>query len=161
MDRGAWQTIQFMRSQRVRYEGATNTFTFIRQRYKHAILLCFILTSPSSASVGGRETDGHSSRACGEPWCSVGPPHAGGDVSGASVCLGSLQGHTDELWGLAVHASKPQFLTCGHDRHATLWDAVGHRPVWDKVIEVGLRVLVRLSYKNASATHRFIYLFFA
>ncbi|XP_005390481.1 PREDICTED: echinoderm microtubule-associated protein-like 1 isoform X6 [Chinchilla lanigera] len=45
------------------------------------------------------------------------------------------QGHTDELWGLAVHASKPQFLTCGHDKHATLWDAVGHRPVWDKIIE--------------------------
>ncbi|XP_049753320.1 echinoderm microtubule-associated protein-like 1 isoform X3 [Elephas maximus indicus] len=45
------------------------------------------------------------------------------------------QGHTDELWGLATHASKPQFLTCGHDRRATLWDAVGHRPVWDKVIE--------------------------
>ncbi|XP_032480138.1 echinoderm microtubule-associated protein-like 1 isoform X4 [Phocoena sinus] len=45
------------------------------------------------------------------------------------------QGHTDELWGLAIHASKPQFLTCGHDRHATLWDAVGHRPVWNKIIE--------------------------
>ncbi|XP_012579835.1 PREDICTED: echinoderm microtubule-associated protein-like 1 [Condylura cristata] len=45
------------------------------------------------------------------------------------------QGHTDELWGLAIHASKPQFLTCGHDRHATLWDAARHRPVWDKVIE--------------------------
>lgn len=45
------------------------------------------------------------------------------------------QGHTDELWGLAIHASKPQFLTCGHDKHATLWDAVGHRPVWDKIIE--------------------------
>lgn len=45
------------------------------------------------------------------------------------------QGHTDELWGLAIHTSKPQFLTCGHDRHATLWDAVSHRPVWDKVIE--------------------------
>ncbi|XP_054988385.1 echinoderm microtubule-associated protein-like 1 isoform X2 [Sorex araneus] len=45
------------------------------------------------------------------------------------------QGHTDELWGLAVHTSKPHFLTCGHDRHATLWDAVSHRPVWDKVIE--------------------------
>ncbi|KAG8514417.1 Echinoderm microtubule-associated protein-like 1, partial [Galemys pyrenaicus] len=43
------------------------------------------------------------------------------------------QGHTDELWGLAIHASKPQFLTCGHDRHATLWDAAAHRPVWDKV----------------------------
>ncbi|EHB04120.1 Echinoderm microtubule-associated protein-like 1 [Heterocephalus glaber] len=45
------------------------------------------------------------------------------------------QGHTDELWGLAVHATKPQFLTCGHDKHATLWDAVGHRPVWDRIIE--------------------------
>ncbi|XP_049625744.1 echinoderm microtubule-associated protein-like 1 isoform X1 [Suncus etruscus] len=45
------------------------------------------------------------------------------------------QGHTDELWGLAIHASKPQFLTCGHDRHATLWDAASHRPVWDRVIE--------------------------
>ncbi|KAB1278314.1 Echinoderm microtubule-associated protein-like 1 [Camelus dromedarius] len=50
------------------------------------------------------------------------------------------QGHTDELWGLAIHASKPQFLTCGHDRHATLWDAVGHRPVWDKIIEVDVTV---------------------
>lgn len=101
--------------------------------------------------------DGNSFRACGEPWCSVGPPRAGGDVSGASVCLGSLQGHTDELWGLAIHASKPQFLTCGHDRHATLWDAVDHRPIWDKVIEVGLHVLVHLSYKNSSATHWFIF----
>ncbi|OWK09152.1 hypothetical protein Celaphus_00015534, partial [Cervus elaphus hippelaphus] len=64
------------------------------------------------------------------------------------------QGHTDELWGLAIHASKPQFLTCGHDRHATLWDAVGHRPVWDKIIEVDLHVLFHLSYKNSSATHR-------
>ncbi|XP_073923278.1 echinoderm microtubule-associated protein-like 1 isoform X1 [Castor canadensis] len=45
------------------------------------------------------------------------------------------QGHTDELWGLAIHASRPQFLTCGHDKHATLWDAVGHRPIWDKIIE--------------------------
>ncbi|KAM6068153.1 echinoderm microtubule-associated protein-like 1 isoform 1-T1 [Theristicus caerulescens] len=45
------------------------------------------------------------------------------------------QGHTDELWGLAVHSSKPQFFTCGHDKHITLWDATTHRPIWNKVIE--------------------------
>ncbi|NXN11263.1 EMAL1 protein, partial [Indicator maculatus] len=45
------------------------------------------------------------------------------------------QGHTDELWGLAVHSSKPQFFTCGHDKHITLWDATTHRPVWNKIIE--------------------------
>ncbi|XP_011939315.1 PREDICTED: echinoderm microtubule-associated protein-like 1 isoform X2 [Cercocebus atys] len=56
-----------------------------------------------------------------------------GTLSGDFIPI--TQGHTDELWGLAIHASKPQFLTCGHDKHATLWDAVGHRPVWDKIIE--------------------------
>ncbi|NXJ74627.1 EMAL1 protein, partial [Trogon melanurus] len=45
------------------------------------------------------------------------------------------QGHTDELWGLAVHSSRPQFFTCGHDKHITLWDATTHRPVWNKIIE--------------------------
>ncbi|NXN41990.1 EMAL1 protein, partial [Rhinoptilus africanus] len=45
------------------------------------------------------------------------------------------QGHTDELWGLAVHSSKPHFFTCGHDKHITLWDATTHRPIWDKIIE--------------------------
>uniref|UniRef100_A0A8C8S2G0 EMAP like 1 n=1 Tax=Pelusios castaneus TaxID=367368 RepID=A0A8C8S2G0_9SAUR len=45
------------------------------------------------------------------------------------------QGHTDELWGLAVHPSKPQFFTCGHDKHITLWDATSHHPIWNKIIE--------------------------
>ncbi|NXA01614.1 EMAL1 protein, partial [Nesospiza acunhae] len=45
------------------------------------------------------------------------------------------QGHTDELWGLAAHSSKPQFFTCGHDKHITLWDATTHHPIWNKIIE--------------------------
>ncbi|XP_044291639.1 echinoderm microtubule-associated protein-like 1 isoform X4 [Varanus komodoensis] len=45
------------------------------------------------------------------------------------------QGHTDELWGLTVHPSKPQFFTCGQDKHITLWDAISHRPIWNKTIE--------------------------
>ncbi|KAE8586678.1 hypothetical protein XENTR_v10021729 [Xenopus tropicalis] len=45
------------------------------------------------------------------------------------------QGHTDELWGLAAHSLKPQFLTCGQDKQITLWDATSHRPIWTKIIE--------------------------
>uniref|UniRef100_A0A4W5RKW8 EMAP like 1 n=1 Tax=Hucho hucho TaxID=62062 RepID=A0A4W5RKW8_9TELE len=45
------------------------------------------------------------------------------------------QGHTDELWGLAVHPWKPHFLTCGHDKHVSLWDASSHQPVWTKTME--------------------------
>ncbi|ETE66193.1 Echinoderm microtubule-associated protein-like 1, partial [Ophiophagus hannah] len=45
------------------------------------------------------------------------------------------QGHTDELWGLAAHPTKPQFFTCGQDKHIMLWDAISHRPIWNKTIE--------------------------
>ncbi|KAG7465613.1 hypothetical protein MATL_G00155400 [Megalops atlanticus] len=45
------------------------------------------------------------------------------------------QGHTDELWGLAVHPSKPHFLTCGHDKHVSLWDSCSHQPIWTKTLE--------------------------
>ncbi|XP_076156674.1 echinoderm microtubule-associated protein-like 1 isoform X2 [Alosa pseudoharengus] len=46
------------------------------------------------------------------------------------------QGHTDELWGLAIHPLKHQFLTCGHDKHVCLWDSLSHQPVWTKTMEV-------------------------
>ncbi|XP_041703168.2 echinoderm microtubule-associated protein-like 1 isoform X5 [Coregonus clupeaformis] len=45
------------------------------------------------------------------------------------------QGHTDELWGLAVHPWKPHFLTCGHDKHVSLWDSSSYQPVWTKTME--------------------------
>uniref|UniRef100_A0A668AJV2 EMAP like 1 n=1 Tax=Myripristis murdjan TaxID=586833 RepID=A0A668AJV2_9TELE len=45
------------------------------------------------------------------------------------------QGHTDELWGLAVHPWKPQFLTCGYDRQVSLWDSSSHQPIWTKNME--------------------------
>ncbi|XP_033968130.1 echinoderm microtubule-associated protein-like 1 isoform X10 [Pseudochaenichthys georgianus] len=45
------------------------------------------------------------------------------------------QGHTDELWGLAVHPSRPQFLTCGYDRQVCLWDSSSHQLVWTKSME--------------------------
>ncbi|XP_022528248.2 echinoderm microtubule-associated protein-like 1 isoform X5 [Astyanax mexicanus] len=45
------------------------------------------------------------------------------------------QGHTDELWGLAVHPLKHQFLTCGHDKLVCLWDCDQHQPLWTKTME--------------------------
>uniref|UniRef100_A0A3B4Z847 Echinoderm microtubule-associated protein-like 1 n=1 Tax=Stegastes partitus TaxID=144197 RepID=A0A3B4Z847_9TELE len=45
------------------------------------------------------------------------------------------QGHTDELWGLAVHPWKPQFLTCGYDRQVSLWDSSSHQLIWTKSME--------------------------
>ncbi|CAG2055365.1 unnamed protein product [Timema podura] len=58
------------------------------------------------------------------------------------ILIGSLEvglsptvlGHTDELWGLAVHPSLPQFLTAGHDRLVHLWDSMSHSVVWSKDI---------------------------
>ncbi|XP_038584876.1 echinoderm microtubule-associated protein-like 1 isoform X6 [Micropterus salmoides] len=45
------------------------------------------------------------------------------------------QGHTDELWGLAVHPSKPQFLTCGYDRQVCMWDSSTHQLIWTKSMD--------------------------
>ncbi|XP_031135111.1 echinoderm microtubule-associated protein-like 1 isoform X4 [Sander lucioperca] len=45
------------------------------------------------------------------------------------------QGHTDELWGLAVHPWKHQFLTCGYDRQVCLWDSSSHQLIWTKSME--------------------------
>ncbi|XP_067098861.1 echinoderm microtubule-associated protein-like 1 isoform X1 [Osmerus mordax] len=45
------------------------------------------------------------------------------------------QGHTDELWGLAVHPLTHHFLTCGHDRQVSLWNASTHQPLWNKTME--------------------------
>uniref|UniRef100_A0A8C2CZP6 EMAP like 4 n=1 Tax=Cyprinus carpio TaxID=7962 RepID=A0A8C2CZP6_CYPCA len=37
-----------------------------------------------------------------------------------------VQGHTDELWGLAAHPFKDLFLTCAQDRQVCLWNSHGH-----------------------------------
>ncbi|GLD62994.1 echinoderm microtubule-associated protein-like 2 isoform X1, partial [Lates japonicus] len=44
-------------------------------------------------------------------------------------------GHTDELWGLDVHPSMEQFVTCSQDKQVHLWDTNSHQPLWSKTIE--------------------------
>ncbi|CAG5127063.1 unnamed protein product [Candidula unifasciata] len=43
-----------------------------------------------------------------------------------------VQGHTDELWGLATHPFQHQFLTGGADKQLFLWDAQSRTAVWNK-----------------------------
>ncbi|KAJ3613096.1 hypothetical protein NHX12_019352 [Muraenolepis orangiensis] len=45
------------------------------------------------------------------------------------------QGHTDELWGLAVHPCKAIFLTCGYDKQVSLWESCTHQPIWTKHLD--------------------------
>ncbi|XP_027003729.1 echinoderm microtubule-associated protein-like 2 isoform X2 [Tachysurus fulvidraco] len=56
-----------------------------------------------------------------------------GSFSGALTPI--VQGHTDELWGLDVHPSTEQFVTCGQDKQVHLWDVDSHQPLWSKTIE--------------------------
>ncbi|KAM8852010.1 echinoderm microtubule-associated protein-like 4 isoform 3-T3 [Synchiropus picturatus] len=46
-----------------------------------------------------------------------------------------VQGHTDELWGLASHPSRHMFLTCAQDRLVCLWDSVDHSLRWSRSLE--------------------------
>ncbi|RXN07661.1 echinoderm microtubule-associated -like 2 isoform X1 [Labeo rohita] len=56
-----------------------------------------------------------------------------GSFSGSLTPI--VQGHTDELWGLDVHPSTEQFVTCGQDKQVYLWDTTSHLPLWSKAIE--------------------------
>uniref|UniRef100_A0A8C5GEG4 HELP domain-containing protein n=1 Tax=Gouania willdenowi TaxID=441366 RepID=A0A8C5GEG4_GOUWI len=49
--------------------------------------------------------------------------------------LVQVQGHTDELWGLATHPFKDVFLTCAQDRLMCLWNATEHTLIWSRLLE--------------------------
>lgn len=45
-----------------------------------------------------------------------------------------MLGHAEEVWGLAMHPTLPQFATAGHDRLLQMWDSLSHTVVWSKDI---------------------------
>ncbi|CAI5655175.1 echinoderm microtubule-associated protein-like 4 isoform X1 [Oreochromis niloticus] len=49
--------------------------------------------------------------------------------------LVEVQGHTDELWGLAAHPSKDLFLTCAQDRLVCLWNSGDHSLLWSRTLD--------------------------
>ncbi|XP_041480097.1 77 kDa echinoderm microtubule-associated protein-like isoform X3 [Lytechinus variegatus] len=46
-----------------------------------------------------------------------------------------LQGHSEELWSLAAHPTKPVFATAGYDQHVISWRADVHRLSWKVHVE--------------------------
>ncbi|KAM4537552.1 echinoderm microtubule-associated protein-like 3 isoform 1-T1 [Odontesthes bonariensis] len=46
-----------------------------------------------------------------------------------------VQGHVDEMWGLATHPSQNIFLSCGHDRQVCLWNTEEHKLDWCIILE--------------------------
>ncbi|KAJ8284635.1 hypothetical protein COCON_G00034850 [Conger conger] len=46
-----------------------------------------------------------------------------------------VQGHTDELWGLAAHPFRDLFLTCAQDRQVCLWNSVDHSLEWNRLLD--------------------------
>ncbi|XP_006000802.1 echinoderm microtubule-associated protein-like 4 isoform X2 [Latimeria chalumnae] len=46
-----------------------------------------------------------------------------------------VQGHTDELWGLATHPFKDLFLSCAQDRQVCLWNSVDHTLEWTRLLD--------------------------
>uniref|UniRef100_A0A2K6DTN4 HELP domain-containing protein n=1 Tax=Macaca nemestrina TaxID=9545 RepID=A0A2K6DTN4_MACNE len=46
-----------------------------------------------------------------------------------------VQGHVEELWGLATHPGQAQFVTCGQDKLVHLWSSESHQPLWSRIIE--------------------------
>ena len=50
-----------------------------------------------------------------------------------------MQGHMDELWGLATHPNQHHFLTCGDDKNLYLWDTLSHSAIWCKEMPVSIQ----------------------
>ncbi|KAM7173166.1 echinoderm microtubule-associated protein-like 4 isoform 7-T7 [Macrochelys suwanniensis] len=46
-----------------------------------------------------------------------------------------VQGHTDELWGLATHPFKDLLLTCAQDRQVCMWNSVDHTLEWTRLLD--------------------------
>ncbi|XP_069881571.1 echinoderm microtubule-associated protein-like 4 isoform X4 [Dipodomys merriami] len=46
-----------------------------------------------------------------------------------------VQGHTDELWGLATHPFKDLLLTCAQDRQVCMWNSAEHKLEWTRLVD--------------------------
>uniref|UniRef100_A0AAR2LWF0 HELP domain-containing protein n=1 Tax=Pygocentrus nattereri TaxID=42514 RepID=A0AAR2LWF0_PYGNA len=50
--------------------------------------------------------------------------------------VATVQGHVDEMWGLATHPFQNIFLTCGNDKQVCVWNAEEHSLSWCTTLEV-------------------------
>ncbi|KAM7377754.1 hypothetical protein PAMA_014176 [Pampus argenteus] len=141
-------------------KGAKETFQIMRQTRAHegSVFTLCPLQGGALLSGGGKDrkiirwsADLAPERECEIPE-KFGAVRTLADVDGEELLVGTtrnailrgtfsdgfvsiVQGHLDEMWGLATHPSVNTFLTCGHDRQVCLWNTEEHKLDWCITLE--------------------------
>ncbi|XP_071400175.1 echinoderm microtubule-associated protein-like 3 isoform X2 [Centroberyx affinis] len=141
-------------------KGAKETFQIMRQTRAHegSVFTLCTLQGGGLLSGGGKDrkiirwsADLAPERECEIPE-KFGAVRTIADVDGEELLVGTtrnailrgtfsdgfvaiVQGHVDEMWGLATHHSQNIFLTCGHDRQVCLWNTEEHKLDWCTTLE--------------------------
>ncbi|XP_056156749.1 echinoderm microtubule-associated protein-like 4 isoform X2 [Lampris incognitus] len=141
-------------------KGAKETFQIMRQTRAHegSVFTLCTLQGGALLSGGGKDrkiihwsADLAPERECEIPE-NLGAVRTIADVDGEELLVGTtrnailrgnfsdgfvaiVQGHVDEMWGLATHPSQDVFLTCGHDRQVCLWNTEEHKLDWCTILE--------------------------
>ncbi|KAG7235431.1 hypothetical protein INR49_002661 [Caranx melampygus] len=141
-------------------KGAKETFQIMRQTRAHEGSVFTLCTLQGGALLSGGGKDRKiirwSADLAPERECEIpekfGAVRTIADVDGEELLVGTtrnailrgnfsdgfvaiVQGHVDEMWGLATHPSQNIFLTCGHDRQVCLWNAEEHTVDWNINLE--------------------------
>ncbi|XP_071782162.1 echinoderm microtubule-associated protein-like 3 isoform X1 [Centroberyx gerrardi] len=141
-------------------KGAKETFQIMRQTRAHegSVFTLCTLQGGGLLSGGGKDRKiiRWSADLAPERECEIaekfGAVRTIADVDGEELLVGTtrnailrgtfsdgfvaiVQGHVDEMWGLATHHSQNIFLTCGHDRQVCLWNTEEHKLDWCTTLE--------------------------
>nr|XP_020450574.1 echinoderm microtubule-associated protein-like 3 isoform X1 [Monopterus albus]XP_020450575.1 echinoderm microtubule-associated protein-like 3 isoform X1 [Monopterus albus] len=141
-------------------KGAKETFQIMRQTRAHEGSVFTLCTLQGGALLSGGGKDRKiirwSADLAPERECEIpekfGAVRTIADVDGEELLVGTtrnailrgtfsdgfvaiVQGHVDEMWGLATHPSQNIFITCGHDRQVCLWNTEEHKLDWCITLE--------------------------
>ncbi|XP_077357414.1 echinoderm microtubule-associated protein-like 3 isoform X2 [Festucalex cinctus] len=141
-------------------KGAKETFQIMRQTRAHEGSVFTLCTLQGGGLLSGGTKDRKiirwSADLAPEHECEI-PENFGAvrtvaDIDGEELLVGTtrngilrgtfssgfvaiVQGHVDEMWGLATHPSMNNFLSCGHDRQVCLWNTEEHTLQWSITLE--------------------------
>ncbi|XP_060730251.1 echinoderm microtubule-associated protein-like 3 isoform X1 [Tachysurus vachellii] len=141
-------------------KGAKETFQIMKQTRAHegSVFSLCVLQGGGLLSGGGKDrriirwsADLAPERECEIPE-KFGAVRTIADVDGEELLVGTtrnailrgtfsdgfvaiVQGHVDEMWGLATHPSQNIFLTCGNDKQVCMWNAEEHSLGWCTTLE--------------------------
>ncbi|XP_017575446.1 echinoderm microtubule-associated protein-like 3 isoform X2 [Pygocentrus nattereri] len=141
-------------------KGAKETFQIMKQTRAHegSVFTLCVLQGGALLSGGGKDrriirwsADLAPERECEIPE-KYGAVRTIADVDGEELLVGTtrnailrgtfsdgfvatVQGHVDEMWGLATHPFQNIFLTCGNDKQVCVWNAEEHSLSWCTTLE--------------------------